>query len=655
MGKGLLYCQKYTSFAPLYPYVFYFKEEIKNIPPKDWGLFINMARRNTSPDNTENIDAKRKIKNGDFQKTFRIYKFVLPYRWLFLVGMLFLATSTLTSLSLPIFAGKFLDVATGKTSPYFKDLQSVTYFFAIVLVSQAIFSFFRVYLFAHVSERSMADIRTAVYQKIISLPLPFFEQRRVGELNSRLTSDVAQLQDTLSFTFAEFLRLVLTIVLGTTYLFITSPRLTLFMFATFPVMMLVAIMFGRFIRKKAKQAQDELAASNVVVEETLQAIHVVKAFTNEWFELNRYRTSLNKSVDTTLKVATYRGLFTSFAILLLVGGLVAVLAYGALLVQQGAMSVGELTTFMFFSAFIGGSIGGMSEMYGQLQKTIGASERILEILEEKSEIEKIEPRVLELPRIYGKIQYKNVHFAYPTRSDIAVLKGIDMTIGDGQKIALVGYSGAGKSTIVQLLSRYYELNEGEITLDDKPLSTYNLTHLRQQIGIVPQEVILFGGTIRENILYGNPKATENDIIDAAKQAYAWQFIEGFPEGLETIVGERGVKLSGGQRQRIAIARAILKNPAILILDEATSSLDAEAEHAIQLALDNLTQNRTTIIIAHRLATIRKADKIYVINEGKIAEQGTHETLSLITGGLYSNLVKLQFENNNVEIESISQN
>ncbi len=601
-----------------------------------------MARRNNTQ-STENIDAKRKIKSGDFQKTARIYKFVLPYKWLFLTGMSFLVISTFTSLSLPIFAGKFLDVATGKTSLYFQDLPQVIRLFAVVLFTQALFSFFRIYLFARVSERSMADIRTAVYQKIIALPLSFFEQRRVGELNSRLTSDVTQLQDTLSFTFAEFLRLVLTVILGTGYLLFTSTRLTLFMFATLPVMMVIAIIFGRFIRKKAKQAQDELAQSNVIVEETLQAIHIVKAFTNEWFELSRYRTSLTKSVNTTLKVATYRGLFTSFSILLLVGGLVGVLAYGSFLVQRGEMSVGELTTFMFFSAFIGGSIGGMSEMYGQLQKTIGASERILEILDEEVEIENIASQVLELPRVYGKITYKNVHFAYPTRPDIEVLKGIDFHIADGQKIALVGYSGAGKSTIIQLLSRYYNLQTGEITLDDKPLNSYNLTHLRQQIGIVPQEVILFGGTIRENILYGNPQATEAEIIEAAKQAYAWLFIEGFPEGLDTVVGERGVKLSGGQRQRIAIARAILKNPAILILDEATSSLDAEAEQAIQLALDNLMQNRTTIIIAHRLATVRKADKIYVLNDGKIVEQGTHDSLNMIDGGLYSKLVKLQFE------------
>ncbi|TAE18083.1 MAG: ATP-binding cassette domain-containing protein [Bacteroidetes bacterium] len=613
-----------------------------------------MARHKNT--DTENIDAKRKIKRGDFQKAFRIYRFALPYKWVFIVGMLFLGISTLTSLSLPIFAGKFLDVATGKTSPYFNNLTEVTTFFALVLVVQSIVSFFRIFLFARVSEKSMADIRTALYQKIITLPVPFFEQRRVGELNSRLTSDVTQLQDTLSFTFAEFLRLILTVVLGTTYLLITSPRLTLFMFATFPVMMIVAIFFGRFIRKIAKQAQDELANSNVVVEETLQAIHVVKAFTNEFFELNRYRTSLNKSVTTSLKVATYRGLFSSFVILLLIGGMVAVLAYGALLVQQGAMSVGELTTFMFFSAFIGGSIGGMSEMYGQLQKTIGASERILEILEEEGEIAELKPQVLELPRVFGKIRYENVQFSYPTRPDIEVLKGVNISIGEGQKIALVGYSGAGKSTIVQLLGKYYHTTAGEITIDDKPLQQYDLTHLRQQIGIVPQEVILFGGTIRENIQYGNPQASETEVIEAAKQAYAWQFIKDFPEGMDTIVGERGVKLSGGQRQRIAIARAILKNPAILVLDEATSSLDAEAEQAIQLALDNLMQNRTTIIIAHRLATVRKADKIYVLDKGKIAEQGTHESLSAIEGGLYSNLVKLQFENakmESAEVEKVS--
>ncbi len=612
-----------------------------------------MARQKKK--DTENIDAKRKIKRGDFQKALKIYSFVLPYKWFFAFGMLFLGISTLTSLSLPIFAGKFLDVATGKTTAYFNNLTQVTTFFALVLVVQAFVSFFRIFLFARVSEKSMADIRTAIYQKIITLSLSFFEQRRVGELNSRITSDVTQLQDTLSFTFAEFLRLVLTILLGTGYLLITSPRLTLFMFATLPLMTLVAIIFGRFIRKKAKQAQDELAQSNVIVEETLQAIQVVKAFTNELFELARYRTSLQKSVHTSLQLATYRGAFSSFVILLLIGGMVAVLAYGSLLVQQGMMSVGELTTFMFFSAFIGGSMGGMSEMYGQIQKTIGASERILEILEEDGEATITVVDKSTLPRVFGKIRYQNVQFSYPTRPDIEVLKGVDIQIEEGQKIALVGYSGAGKSTLAQLLGMYYLPKSGEISIDDKPIQNYDITHLRQQIGIVPQEVMLFGGTIRENILYGNPHAAETDLIEAAKQAYAWQFIKDFPEGLDTIVGERGVKLSGGQRQRIAIARAILKNPAILVLDEATSSLDAEAEQAIQLALDNLMQNRTTIIIAHRLATVRKADKIYVLSEGKIAEVGTHETLNQIEGGIYQNLVKLQFESNTLSVVDFELN
>jgi ABC-type multidrug transport system fused ATPase/permease subunit len=614
-----------------------------------------MAKRHSA--NTDNIDEKRKLKRGDFQKALQIYSFVLPYKWRLLVGVVFLVISTVTSLAIPVLAGKFLDVATGKVTDLFSSIPQVGMIFALILMLQATVSFFRIYLFAQVSEQAMADVRTTLYQKIISLPITFFEQKRVGELNSRITSDVTQLQDALSFTIAEFFRQIMTILIGTTYLFIQSTQLTLFMVATFPVLILMAIFFGRFIRKMAKKAQDELAKSNVIVEETFQAIHAVKAFTNEWFEINRYQKSLQEVVKTTLKTARYRGLFASFVIALLFGGLVLVLAYGAQLVAQKQMSVGELTTFIIFSAFIGGSLGGTSEMYGQLQKTIGASERILEILNEQSEVNIQTQTIDHSPQtinnstiqqfsnltIKGSVEFQGVRFAYPTRPDVEVLKGIDFQIGVGQKIALVGYSGAGKSTVVQLLNRFYSLTEGIIRVDNTDIQQIDITHLRRHIGIVPQEVMLFGGTIQENIAYGKPTATEAEIIAAAKQANAWSFIAGFPEGLQTIVGERGVKLSGGQRQRIAIARAILKNPAILILDEATSSLDAESEQLVQEALDTLMENRTTIIIAHRLATVRKADRIYVINEGRIVESGTHEELALMDEGIYSNLVKLQFE------------
>ncbi len=602
-----------------------------------------MAKRYANPVNEE--DNKKKVTRAGLQNVLKVYRYILPYRYVFITGMVFLALSTLTALTIPYLAGQFLDVALGNTTSWFESIHQVIIIFSVILLAQAIFSFFRIYLFAVVSEKAMADIRASLYNKIISLPILFFEQKRVGELNSRITSDVTQLQSALSFTIAEFLRQIATILIGTTILFIQSAELTLFMVATFPVLVLMAIFFGRFIRKLAKQAQDELASSNVIVEETFQSVQAVKAFTNEWFEINRYRQSLHQVVNTALKVAKYRGAFASFVIAILFGGVMIVLAYGASLVQDGQMLPGELTSFIIYTAFIGGSLGGMSELYGQLQRSIGASERILEIIGQDSEVdtEKDITQIRKEKPLKGHIRFQEVAFAYPTRPDIEVLKGIDINVNPGQKIALVGYSGAGKSTIVQLLSHNYELTGGKILIDEQEIQQLDITYLRQNIGLVPQEVILFGGTIRENIAYGRPEASDREITEAARKANALRFIETFPDGLDTVVGERGVKLSGGQRQRVAIARAILKDPAILVLDEATSSLDADSEKLVQEALGELMKNRTTIIIAHRLATIRKVDQIYVIDEGRIVESGTHEALSMHEGGIYSNLVKLQFE------------
>lgn len=314
-----------------------------------------MAKRRYT--DTEDIDKKRKLNRQELNKAFQIFKFILPYRFIFLIGFIFLILSTLTSLTLPILAGKFLDVAVGNKEWIFTSIQQVIFVFAIILTLQSAFSFFRVYLFARVSERTMADIRAALYAKIITLPIVFFEKKRVGELNSRITSDISQLQETLSFVIAEFLRQILTILIGTVYLFVQSPQLTFFMLATFPALVIFALIFGRFIRKLARKAQDELASANIIVEETLQAVQVVKAFTNEWFEINRYQKSLNKVVKNSVRVAKYRGLFTAFVIAVLFGGLMAVLAYGAYLVENKSMGVGELTTFIIFSAFIGGSLG----------------------------------------------------------------------------------------------------------------------------------------------------------------------------------------------------------------------------------------------------------------------------------------------------------
>lgn len=581
---------------------------------------------------------KRKLNKQSLSQLGGIFKFVWPYRFSFFLGMVFLLFSSLTLLTFPFVAGKLIDTASGE-SWLVDDINLIALMLVGILLIQSIFSFFRVWLFAKVNERSMRDIRKALYSKLVQLPMTFFDKRRTGELISRITSDVSMLQEAFSTTLAELFRQLITLLAGVAFLFFTTPKLTIFMVATFPILVIFAMVFGRFIRKLSKQTQDELAAANVIVEETMQSIMTVKSFVGEDFESKRYENGLNKVVKVALKAAGFRGAFISFIIFALFGGIVAVMWYGATLVASGEMSVGDLVSFVLYTTFIGGSIAGLGDIYGQIQKAIGSSERVLEILDEEAEVSTADYQ--NVP-VHGAIQFNHVTFAYPTRVEVDVLQNLNFEVGAGQKVALAGHSGAGKSTIIQLLLKFYDVSQGEILVDNKPLQNWNLKQLRSNIGIVPQEVLLFGGSIRENIAYAKPDASEEEIIEAAKKANAWQFITKLPEGLDTLVGERGIKLSGGQRQRVAIARAILKDPAILILDEATSSLDAESESLVQEALDELMKNRTTIIIAHRLATIRKVDKIYVLSEGKIVEEGSHEALASQEEGFYANLVRLQF-------------
>jgi ABC-type multidrug transport system fused ATPase/permease subunit len=596
-----------------------------------------MAKRRGEPLNEEE---KRAINASNLRQLTSIFYFIAPYKWIFFVGLLSLVLSSVTLLSFPYFAGKLLDVAQGKAIPFFSSIGEVALALIGILFVQSIFSFTRVYTFSITSEKTLADIRQALFQKIVWLPLTFFDQRRIGELMSRITSDVAQLQDTFSFTLAELLRQVMTLVFGTILILFLAPKLTIFMLLTFPILVVMALVFGKYIRKLSRKTQDKLADSNVIVEESLQSITVVKAFTNELFEIARYTHSLEEMVTVAIRTARYRGLFISFAIFALFGGIVSVGWYGATLVQQGMITVGELFSFVIYTSFIGASIAGLGDIYAQLQRSIGASERIQEILHQEGEQGSKKSKAIKLT---GNVSYDNVTFSYPTRKNYVVLNKLSFSVEAGQKVALVGQSGSGKSTIISLLMRFYNVDQGSINIDNKDIREYDLSDYRSNVGIVPQEVILFGGTIEENISYGKPGASLEEIKHAAAQANALDFIESFPDGFETIVGERGVKLSGGQRQRIAIARAILKNPAILILDEATSSLDAESEYLVQEALEKLMENRTSIIIAHRLSTIKKADQIFVIKEGALAETGTHAELIRRDNGIYNVLLKLQLQ------------
>ncbi len=595
---------------------------------------------------------KKKVSKEGLKEILALYQYMFPYKWYFIGGMTMLAFSAFTSLSFPKFFGGMANAATGKISDFFVYLKPIETWFGVetlnalaivmgmILVIQGILSFGRVYFFSQVSEKTMSDIRYAVYRKIITMPISFFEKRRVGELNSRLASDVTQLQDVLSVTLAELFRQLLTLIIGVSVLLYWSPQLTLSMLASFPVLIVITMLFGKFIRKISKKAQDELANANVIVEETLQAVNIVKAFTNERKEINRYRKALDNNVAMSLKAAHWRGLFVMFIIYALFGAIILIVWNAAGMVKENKIGIGDLIEFISYTVFIGASVGSLGDIYSQLQKTIGASERIREILREEPEF--LLPETDKVyPKISGEVVFENVVFSYPSRPETLVLNGINLRVSSGQKVALVGHSGAGKSTIAQLIMRFYSHHSGEIRIDNKPINEYELLPLRQNIGIVPQEVILFGGSIRENIAYGKPDASEMEIIDAAKRANAMEFIEKFPERLDTMVGERGVKLSGGQRQRIAIARAILKNPVLLILDEATSALDAESESLVQEALNELMKDRTTLIIAHRLSTIRNADNIYVLDGGKVAESGTHDLLVNKPDGIYNNLVRLQ--------------
>lgn len=561
----------------------------------------------------------------------------------FIIGMFLLIVGSLLFMVFPGAAGEMANMAVGKGKYNLNiEVEDFWWIFLIILVGQGILSYIRTILFTIVSEKGMADLRKDLYNKIITQSISFFEERRVGELTSRITTDVEQLQTTFSITLAEFLRQMVTIVVGIIILAALTPKLSLLMLATFPIIVITAMVFGRYIRKLSRKRQDKLAETNTIVEETFQSLSIVKSFTNEWLESIRYAKSVGEVVKISIDFAKVRGLFFVFIITFLFGGLFFILWRGALMVKYGQMEVGDLFSFIIYTGILGASIASIGNLYTAIAGSVGATERVMAILETEHEVNQLDGPVEPAPLV-GDIQYRDVRFSYTSRKDVEVLKGVDLEILQGQKIALVGQSGSGKSTIVQLLMKFYNIDSGEILLDGMSIQDYDVSALRAAIGIVPQEVILFGGTIRENILYGKPSATEEELHLAAEKSNCLEFIDNFPEKFETIVGDRGIKLSGGQRQRIAIARAILKDPKILILDEATSSLDAESERIVQEALENLLEGRTAIIIAHRLATVRDVDTIYVLDKGKIVEKGSHSELINQESGIYSNLAKLQFD------------
>jgi ABC-type multidrug transport system fused ATPase/permease subunit len=586
----------------------------------------------------ENDLPKAKLNATSINKAILVFKYAGGHKWKFFVGLVFLLLTGATALAFPKLMGMLVDCVNAKDLP---KANTIALGLLGILLFQSFFSFFRISLFVNYTENTLANLRLALYSNLIKLPMDFFTQKSAGELNSRISNDINQISDTLSTTIAEFLRQFILIIGSFILLSFINIKLTLMMVSVVPLVAIIAVFFGRFIRKYAKNLQDQVAESQGIVVESMQAISVVKAFANEWYEINRYKNKITEVVKVAIKGGTFRGYFASFIIFCMFGTVVAVIWYGVTLSIVGEITVGDLISFVLYSTYVGVSSGGIAELYAQIQKAVGATERVFELLDETPEKINSAPNKV-IKKIKGTVSFENVAFSYPSRAEIQVLKKVNFKADFGQRIAIVGPSGAGKSTISSLLLRFYDIESGSILIDGKNIYDYDLENLRGNMSIVPQDVILFGGSIKENIAYGKPDASNEEIMMAAKQANALEFINGFPEKFETLVGERGIKLSGGQRQRIAIARALLKNPSILILDEATSSLDSESEKLVQEALETLMEGRTSIIIAHRLSTIRNANQILVLDKGVIAERGTHKELLEVENGIYKNLSNLQF-------------
>jgi len=561
-----------------------------------------------------------------------------PYKVPFIIGLLCLGVSSASSLAIFYSLGDLIDLQQGHLD---EKVLGITLFMGALLVVQAVTSYLRIYTFSIVTENSIAKLRQDVYSRLITLPMSYFASRRVGELSSRISSDIATVQGAFTTYLAELIRQIIIIVGSVALMGATSWKLALFMMATLPAMALFAVSFGRYVRKLSRKTQEKVAESTTIVEETLQGIATVKAFTGELFEIIRYKRTTDDLIHIGMKNSIMRALFASFMIIFIFGAVIGIVWFGAHQVSRGDITNGELLKFFLLSVFVAGSIGGLADTYSQMQKAIGSTEHLLDIIDEEPEYKTPYRADLTEKPVQGGIMFRNVSFAYPSRKAFPVLRNLNFTVQPGEQVAVVGPSGAGKSTLTAMILRFYKPDEGVIEVDGKNAEEYNLGLYRSQIALVPQDILLFGGSISENIRYSKPDATEHEIIEAAQKANAHDFIMEFPDGYDTIVGERGTKLSGGQRQRVAIARAVLSDPAILLLDEATSSLDSESERLVQDALDKLMKGRTSIVIAHRLSTVRNADKILVLDKGELKETGTHHEL-MQQEGLYRYLSELQF-------------
>lgn len=567
----------------------------------------------------------------------RLFGFLRPYRRWLAAAIFGVTVASALGLVFPLIMGGLVDTAIGEEATT-ESLDRIALLLFGVFFAQAVFNYLRAYALGVVGEGVVADLRRAVYERIVRLPVPFFDQRRTGEITSRLTSDASVIQTTVSTSVAQALSQGITLIGGVALMLVLSPQLSLTVLAFLPIAIIAAAFFGRRLNRISTVFQDEIASANAFAEESISSIRVVKWFTAEADAIHRYDKAIRRSYLVALRRARLRALFVPSVTFVAFGTLAVVLWVGGRQVLAGSMTAGELVSFLLYTLTVAGAIGTFTGLYSQLQEALGASRRIFELLGEPVEVhEPEEPRTPS--QRDGSVRFESVNFNYVGR-DIGVLHEIDLSIAPGEVVALVGPSGSGKSTITQLIARFYDPSDGRVLVDGVDVREQALGDLRAQMAAVPQEVQLFSGTISENLRLAKPDASDEELVEAATAANAHDFIVGFPDGYESLVGERGVKLSGGQRQRVAIARALLADPRILILDEATSSLDAEAEGLVQEALERLMVGRTTLVIAHRLSTVRAADRLVVISDGRIVEEGTHDEL-VAASGVYARLLSRQ--------------
>nr|WP_226994424.1 ABC transporter transmembrane domain-containing protein [Myxococcus hansupus] len=549
---------------------------------------------------------------------------------------LFLLISSGATLVYPRAIGDLVDQALNAKNRQVVD--GLALVMLAVFVVQGLAMALRAYLFNTAGERVVARLRKDLFRALLSQEVGFFDARRTGELTSRLSSDTTVLQNTVTANVSMFLRYAVTAVGGVALLFYTSFQLTLVMLTVIPPVAIGAVLYGRRVRAISRQVQDALAASGEVAEEDLSGIRTVRSFAAERHEVERYSVAVERSFTLARDRTFQSSVFLGAASIAGYGSIAAVLWYGGRLVVDGSLSVGALTSFLIYTMLVAFSFSGIAELWADFMRASGAAERVFELLDRQPAIRAGGEQLTDLR---GHVEFRGVHFSYPTRPDVPVLQGLDLELRPGEVVAVVGPSGAGKSTLASLLSRFYDPQGGEVLLDGHPLTALEPEWLRRNIGMVAQEPQLFSCSIADNIRYGRPDATDAQVEEAARAANAHAYIERFPEGYRTQVGERGVQLSGGQKQRVAIARAVLKDPRLLILDEATSALDAESEHLVKDALERLMQGRTTLIIAHRLSTVANANRVLVLDGGVIIQSGTHASL-MNQEGLYRRLVERQF-------------